>query len=37
MVTDFWVDERQSLHIDVANIANKATAQYVHDINKVEQ
>ena len=36
MVTDFWVDERQSLHIDVANIANKATAQYVHDINKVE-
>jgi len=36
MVTDFWLEEKTLLHIDVANIVNKATAQYVHDIKKVE-
>lgn len=35
MVTDFWI-RGNLLHFDVANVINKQTAQYVHDISKVE-
>lgn len=35
-VTDWWTYEK-NLHIEVAQLSNEATKEYVHDLKKLEQ
>ena len=35
-VTDWWTYEK-NLHIEVAQLSNEATREYVHDLKKLEQ
>lgn len=36
LVTDWWTYE-QTLHIEVAQLSNEATKEYVHDLKKLNQ